>query len=88
MFFSSHITSDLEKICDYITLLNNGSIIMSEAKDDILTKYVVVKGGRDELESLPKEEIIGIRKSQFGAEALIRGQAAPIVFVVEPADLE
>ncbi len=88
ILISSHITSDLEKICDYITFLNNGSIIMSEAKDDILTKYVVVKGGRDELESLPKEEIIGIRKSQFGAEALIRRQAAPIGFVVEPADLE
>src|SRR5699024_12316571 len=45
IFFSTHITTDLEKIADYITFINEGKIVFSQPKDDILDKYAVVKGG-------------------------------------------
>lgn len=44
IFFSTHITSDLEKVADYITFINKGKIIFSEPKDDILENYAIVKG--------------------------------------------
>ena len=84
VLISSHITSDLEKICDYITFINNGSIVMSEEKDIILEKYIVVKGDADEIERI----IIGMRKNKFGAEALAEAAYVYPGLVTEPADLE
>lgn len=88
VLISSHITSDLEKICDYITFINNGSIVMSEEKDIILEKYIVVKGDADEIERIPRENIIGMRKNKFGAEALAEAAYVYPGLVTEPADLE
>ena len=42
IFISSHIISDLEKICDYITFIHNGKIIFSEVKDELLDKYTII----------------------------------------------
>lgn len=50
IFFSTHITTDLEKIADYITFINKGSIVFSETKDEVLENYSVVKGGTDLLD--------------------------------------
>ena len=44
-FFSTHITSDLDKVADYITFIHDGEIILSDTKDDILDNYGIVKGG-------------------------------------------
>lgn len=39
VFFSTHITQDIEKVADYVTFINNGSIVMSDVKDDILARW-------------------------------------------------
>ncbi|MCY6370884.1 ABC transporter ATP-binding protein [Clostridium ganghwense] len=70
VFFSTHITTDLEKIADYITFINKGKIIFSEPKDDIMESYGIVKGGLDILNSSTKKEFISIRENSFGFEAL------------------
>ena len=70
ILFSTHITSDLEKIADYITFINNGKIIFSESKDEILNRYGVVKGGKDFLTEELRENFMGIRVSDYGFEAL------------------
>ncbi|KPU42792.1 ABC transporter ATP-binding protein YtrB [Oxobacter pfennigii] len=70
IFFSTHITTDLEKVADYITFINDGRIIFSETKDKILETYGVVKGGKELLDSDIKKEFIGIRESSFGFEGL------------------
>ena len=88
VLISSHITSDLEKVCDYVTFIDNGKIIMSDEKDLILEKYAVVKCSQDEIDKLPCEKTIGIRKNKFGAEALTETKAVPADFIAEPADLE
>lgn len=46
VIFSSHITSDIEKIADYITYINNGKIIFTGEKDEFLEKYCIIKGGK------------------------------------------
>jgi len=59
VFFSTHITSDLEKIADYITFINNGSIVFSGAKDEILDNYGMVKGPTELLDAYTRKHFIG-----------------------------
>lgn len=70
IFISSHIISDLEKICDYITFIHNGKILLSEIKDELLDKYTIIKCSEGEYSTIDKSAIIGRRKSRFGIEAL------------------
>jgi ABC-2 type transport system ATP-binding protein len=70
VFFSTHITTDLEKVADYITFINNGEIIFSEPKDSIIEKYGIVKGASELLDMDTKKEFIGLRESSFGFEGL------------------
>ncbi|MCI8631190.1 MAG: ABC transporter ATP-binding protein [Firmicutes bacterium] len=88
VLISSHITSDLEKVCDYVTFINEGHIVMSDEKDLILEKYAVVKCGEDEFDMLPQDKVIGVRIHKFGAEALMEASAVPHSYAIEPADLE
>jgi ABC-2 type transport system ATP-binding protein len=74
ILLSSHITSDLEKIADYITFIHKGKIIFSKPKDDLIDNYGVVRCGADEYKRLDKEykgHIIGIRKNQFEYEIMV-----------------
>ncbi|EYE88963.1 sodium ABC transporter ATP-binding protein [Fervidicella metallireducens AeB] len=70
VFFSTHITTDLEKIADYITFINNGEIIFSKPKDEIIETYAIVKGGRELLDRDTRKEFLGIRENSYGFEAL------------------
>lgn len=70
IFFSTHITTDLEKIADYITFLNNGEIVFSSPKDEILDSYALIKGGKELLDADTRKEFITVRENAFGFEAL------------------
>ena len=70
VLFSTHITSDLERIADYITLIQRGRIVFSAAKDEILERWALVKGGLEILERLPRGSLRGIRRGPHGFEAL------------------
>jgi len=70
VFFSTHITSDLDKVADYITLLNLGEVVLSRTKDELLDEYCIVKGGKDILSSANRNKLIGIKENSFGFEAL------------------
>lgn len=71
VIFSSHITSDIEKIADYITYINNGKIIFTGEKDEFLEKYCIIKGGKEDITESQKKEIIGLRMHSTGFEGLI-----------------
>ena len=71
VIFSSHITSDIEKIADYITYINNGKIIFTGEKDEFLEKYCIIKGGKGDITESQKKEIIGLRIHSTGFEGLI-----------------
>lgn len=70
IFFSTHITTDLEKIADYITFINDGNLIFSKTKDEVLDSYGVVKGSKELLTEELKKSLIGMRSNKFGFEAL------------------
>lgn len=70
VFFSTHITSDLDKIADYITLINNGEVVLSRTKDELFEEYCVVKGSKDILAASNSDFFIGLKENQFGFEAL------------------
>jgi ABC-2 type transport system ATP-binding protein len=70
ILFSTHITTDLEKIADYITFINKGKLCFSLPKDDIMESYAMIKGDKNLLSGEIKDEFIGIRENAFGFEAL------------------
>jgi len=70
IFFSTHITTDLEKIADYITFINKGKIVFSKAKDEIIENYGIVKGDIKLLDSYTRKEFIGLRETKVGFEGL------------------
>jgi len=70
ILFSTHITSDLEKCADYITYIQNGRIIESRAKDDLLAAYSVVKGTREQLSKLGSS-LIAYKENAFGFTGLV-----------------
>ncbi|MCL2370458.1 MAG: ABC transporter ATP-binding protein [Firmicutes bacterium] len=71
ILFSTHITSDLEKIADYITFIDDGKIIHSDTKDNLLEKYVVVKGGLGLLTAEQKSLIIGYDESRVNFDGIV-----------------
>ncbi|HWI47581.1 MAG TPA: ABC transporter ATP-binding protein, partial [Rummeliibacillus sp.] len=71
ILFSTHITSDLEKIADYITFIHSGRIQFSEEKELLLEKYSIFKGSEEEFKELPGYAVIGSRKYAYGLEALV-----------------
>ncbi len=71
ILFSTHITSDLDKIADYITFINAGQVVFSRAKDDIFAAYTIVKGGTEVLDAAIREGSLGVRETQYGFTALV-----------------
>lgn len=88
VLISSHILSDLEKICDYIAFLHQGRLVFCDEKSALLEKYVIVKGSQQELSCLSPEAVKGIRTSSFGAEALVLKDSVPGGYVTDPASIE
>lgn len=70
VLFSSHITSDLERIADYVTFIDQGRIIFSENKDDVLGRYSVVQGPNTDLNPDLRDRLLGLRNGSFGFEGL------------------
>ena len=70
VLFSTHITADLEKTADYITFILGGRIVFSGTKDELFDKYVLVKGGLQDVSPEQKKLIIGIREYGTGFEGM------------------
>ncbi len=73
ILFSTHITSDLEKCADYITYIQNGQIVESSSKDDLIDKYRLVTGSKEDLVYI-KETIISYKTNAFGFNGLINSR--------------
>ncbi|RMD04203.1 ABC transporter ATP-binding protein [Clostridium autoethanogenum] len=71
ILLSSHVTSDLDKIADYITFIHDGQVVFSKSKDDLRENMGMLKCGASDFNNLSKEEFINYRKNQFGYEVLI-----------------
>ncbi|MFS0806236.1 phenol-soluble modulin export ABC transporter ATP-binding protein PmtA [Shouchella sp. 1P01AA] len=70
VFFSTHITTDLEQIADYILFLWDGSIVLDEEKDAILERHVIVRGAKELLDKDIRALFLQVKETSVGFEAL------------------
>lgn len=76
ILFSTHVLSDLEEIADYIAFIDNGEIILNQAKDEMLEDYFVVKGDNDKITPENRKYFIGLEQKAYGFEAIIKSKDA------------
>ncbi|MBD5160450.1 MAG: ABC transporter ATP-binding protein [Oscillibacter sp.] len=88
VLLSSHIVSDLERICDYIAFLHKGKLVLCEEKDVLLDRYGILKCSKEQLANIPEEAIHGKRVGTYGVEALVEREFMPRDVVVDRANLE
>jgi ABC-2 type transport system ATP-binding protein len=93
ILFSTHITTDLEKLADYITFINKGKLVFTQTKDEIVENYGLVKGGKELLDNDTRREFVSIKETDFGFEALTKDiKKARNIFkgkgIIEKASLE
>lgn len=88
VLISSHILSDLEKLCDYILFIHDGRIIFEEEKDMLTEKYGVLKCTEERLRELDPKSVVGFHRGEFGVSALVKLDLVPRSFVTEKAGIE
>ena len=88
VLISSHIVSDLEKICDYIAFLHKGKLMLCEEKDRLLEQYAIVRCSAEELSNIDPAAVIGKKQSAYGAEAIVLREAIPSGLSASPVDIE
>ena len=88
ILLSSHIVSDLEKICDYIAFLHRGRLVLCEEKDRLLEEYALVRLPEERLSELSEESIISRRASGYATEALVLRGGLPAAIPTEHTSLE
>ncbi len=68
---SSHITSDLEKVADYIVFIHKGKVVFCKPKDELRYKYGILRCGLAQFEAIDEEDIIAYRKHEYEWEVLV-----------------
>ena len=89
ILLSSHILSDLEKLCDYIAFLHQGQLLFCDEKDALLEEYGIFAGTAEQLESLLPEAVVGWEDRGYGGvRALVKRSAVPPTLVLERPTVE
>lgn len=74
IFVSSHITSDLEHIADYITFISSGEIIFTKTRDELLENYGIVKCSDEDFKKLDKNDFVKYRKNKYEYDVLVENK--------------
>lgn len=85
VLISSHITSDLEKLCDYVVFIHGGKVAVSGEKDALLEEYAVYGGN---ISDLDPAAVVRVRRRNYGADALVKKSMIPPSFGTEKTTLE
>lgn len=85
---SSHIVSDLEKLCDTIAFLHKGKLLLCEDKDALRDEYALWHGTAEQLAELDDSAILSRRTTPYGAEALVRRNGVPAGSPLTPVSIE
>ena len=89
ILISSHILSDLEKLCDYIAFIHKGDLLFCEEKDRLLEQYGILEDSRENLDCLQPEAIVAREENRYGGvRALVRRDLAPAGFQLEKPSVE
>lgn len=74
ILLSSHITSDLEKIADYIVFIHNGEIILNKTKDELIYEYGVIRCSESDYQNILQEDILSSVKKDYQIDVLIKNR--------------
>ena len=77
VLMSSHIVSDLERVCDYIAFLHKGKLMLYAEKDALLSQYGILRCTREALDDLDADAIVHRKDTLYGSEALVLRAAVP-----------
>ena len=89
ILISSHILSDLEKLCDYIAFLHQGQLLFCDEKDRLLETYGLFTGTSEQADSLLPEAVIGRESSGYGGvRALVKRSEVPATLVLDRPTVE
>ncbi len=88
ILISSHIVSDLEKLCDYVAFLSEGKLLLCGEKDQLLAEYGLIHCSSEELRALPAEAIQYKKENPYGVEAMVRRKTLPADVNVSPISIE
>lgn len=88
VLISSHIVSDLERLCDYIAYIDHGSLKLYEEKDFLIEQYGILKCSKEELQEFDQQAVKGVRENPYGVEALVNRSKMPQDYETDTATLE
>lgn len=88
ILISSHIVSDLEKLCDYIAFLHKGKLLLCEEKDVLLGQYGIIHCTSQQLAELEPGCVLRKKENPYGVEAMVKRDAIPEGFPVSPISIE
>ena len=78
ILLSSHIVSDLEKVCDYIAFLHKGKLMLMEEKDVLMSEYGLLQCSLTEAEQIDPAAVIGRQDTPYGCRLIVRRDAVPV----------
>ena len=88
VLISSHIVSDLEKICDYVAFLHKGRLLLCEEKDALREQYGLAQLSKSDFAALDEAAVIGHRSTPYCVNAILRRDAVPAGLALEPVSIE
>ena len=88
ILISSHILSDLEKLCDYIAFIHKGKLLFCEGKDELLDQYGIIRCSKRQFEDIPSEAVKGKRVNDYGVECLVERNLVSSAFDIEKVSIE
>ena len=88
ILISSHIVSDLEKLCDYVAFLHKGKLLLCEEKDRLLAEYGLLHCTQEQLVGLDPGAIMHKKETPYGVEAMVKREAVPAGMHLSPISIE
>lgn len=88
ILISSHIVSELEKICDYIAFLHKGKLLLCEEKDILREEYGIIRCSVSDFSKIPSSAVIGKRENTYGVEAIVKRKNIPASMEISTVDIE
>lgn len=88
VLISSHIVSDLEKLCDYVAFIHKGRVVLCDEKDRLLERYATVHCTAEEFGRIEPSSVKGSIETHYGVDAVIERTAIPDGMDFEPVSME
>ncbi len=88
ILISSHIVSDLEKICDYVAFLHKGKLLLCEEKDRLLGEYGIIHCSTEQLSELDSKAVKNKKETPYGVEAIVLRDNVPNDMKISPISIE